>query len=187
MNGVTYYYIIAAQNAKGNGVNSSEANGLPATTPNAPQSASATSGDTQVTLSWSAPSSNGGLTITSYNIYRSNTSGSGYLYIGTNSSATGYVDTDRINGNTYYYVITAVNSFGESSNSAEVNAQPAKVPDAPTGLSVSAGNTQLTLTWSAPSDGPSWLTSMAVEFRRILKGFPGRSRAAKLMGLKRIT
>jgi len=39
-------------------------------------------------------------------------------------AATSYTYTDLTNGTTYYYVVTAVNSYGESDESSEVNATP---------------------------------------------------------------
>lgn len=46
------------------------------TVPSAPQNLQATSGDAQVTLTWEAPSSDGGSPVTNYRIYRGTTSGS---------------------------------------------------------------------------------------------------------------
>jgi fibronectin type 3 domain-containing protein len=40
-------------------------------------------------------------------------------------SGTSYVDTDVINGTTYYYVVTAITEEGESDNSNEASATPA--------------------------------------------------------------
>ena len=59
----------------------------------------------------------------SYNIKRSTTSGGPYTTIGT-TSATSFSDTDVSNGNSYYYVVSAVNSLGENPNSAQVTATP---------------------------------------------------------------
>ena len=69
----------------------------------------------QVNLTWaSAP------TATNYIIKRSQTSGT-ESPIATTGTATSYTDTTVINGNTYYYVISAVNAGGEGPNSAEVS------------------------------------------------------------------
>src|SRR5438093_6269232 len=66
-NGVTYYYQVSAVNNVGEGPKSNEASAnptAPATQPGAPQDLDATAGDATVTLTWSAPSSNGGSPIT---------------------------------------------------------------------------------------------------------------------------
>lgn len=79
----------------------------------APFSLLAAGGDRQVQLRW-----NESLGATSYRVKRSTTSGSGYSTIATVSQTT-YTDTSAINGTTYYYVVSAVNSAGESSNTAQ--------------------------------------------------------------------
>jgi hypothetical protein len=71
-----------------------------------------------VLLSWNASTS-----ATGYNIYRSATSGTGYARV--NSGPDGvltYSDTSVQNGQTYYYVTTAVDASGqESGYSSEVS------------------------------------------------------------------
>src|SRR5207302_555766 len=68
-NGVTYYYQVSAVSNVGEGPRSNEASATPtapAGPPGAPQGLVATAGDATVTLTWSAPSSNGGSPITHY-------------------------------------------------------------------------------------------------------------------------
>jgi Abnormal spindle-like microcephaly-assoc'd, ASPM-SPD-2-Hydin len=65
-----------------------------------------------VALSWIASTS----TVSGYNVYRSNSNGSGYAKL--NSSlvpALTYQDSSVDNGTTYYYVVTAVDSSGDES------------------------------------------------------------------------
>jgi len=65
-----------------------------------------------VTLSWTASTS----TVTGYNVYRSTTSGSGYVKL--NSALViglTYTDSNVLSGTTYYYVATAVDSSGNES------------------------------------------------------------------------
>lgn len=71
-----------------------------------------------VSLSWTASTS----AVAGYNVYRSTTSGTGYIKLTTSlDSVESYTDPTVVNGNTYYYVTTAVDSSGnESSNSNEV-------------------------------------------------------------------
>jgi hypothetical protein len=60
----------------------------------------------------------------SYNIKRATASGGPYTTIGT-VTATKFIDSTNVsNGNTYYYVVSAINTLGENPNSAEVVATP---------------------------------------------------------------
>ncbi len=83
--------------------------------PDAPTGLSATPGGTQVMLNWS-PS----LGATNYNVKFSTTNGGPYTTIGS-TAATSYTNSGLANGTTYYYVVSAVNSYGESSNSAQIS------------------------------------------------------------------
>ncbi|GGA05073.1 hypothetical protein GCM10008018_58850 [Paenibacillus marchantiophytorum] len=87
--------------------------------PSAPLTLSAIGGDSIVNLEWS-PS----VGATGYNIKRSTTIGGPYTTIATSVTQTTYADTTVTNGTTYYYVVTAVNSAGESINSNEASAKP---------------------------------------------------------------
>ncbi|NDC26057.1 MAG: adhesin, partial [Proteobacteria bacterium] len=73
-NGTSYIFRVAAANAAGAGsYSSSSASVTPYTVPGAPTGVSGTSGNTQVSLTWDAPTSNGGALITDYAIqYSSN-------------------------------------------------------------------------------------------------------------------
>jgi hypothetical protein len=94
--------------------------------PSVPQNLNAAAGNAQVSLSWSAPLSDGGSAITNYRVYRSVSSGAESL-LATLSNVLTYVDTGVINGQTYYYKVTAVNSIGESALSNEASATPSAV------------------------------------------------------------
>jgi predicted alpha-1,6-mannanase (GH76 family) len=84
----------------------------------APATLSATAGNAQIQLNWAdAPLA------TSYHIKRALVNGGPYSTI-ANVTATSYTDTSVANSRTYYYVVSAVNSVGESTNSVEANASP---------------------------------------------------------------
>ena len=89
----------------------------------APTALTATPGNAQVILSWTAPPG----TITGYNVKRSLTTGGPYSLV-TNVTAASYTDTSVSNRTQYYYVVSAVNASGEGLNSAEAGAMPG-VPD----------------------------------------------------------
>ncbi len=82
----------------------------------APVNLTATAGNGQVQLNWwSAPNS------TSYNVKRSLADGGPYVTI-TNVSHAAFTDTNVLSNRTYYYVVSAVNDLGESTNSPQVSA-----------------------------------------------------------------
>jgi autotransporter-associated beta strand protein len=112
--------------------------------PSPPTDLAATAGDSQVALTWTAAFQATG----DYNIKRSETSGAGYLTIGT-ASGTSYTDSTAVNDTTYYYVVSATNGAGEGDNSTEVSATPVLPlpPAPPTNLAVIAGNQQISLSW----------------------------------------
>lgn len=120
-NGTTYYYVVSAYNSYGASANSNEVGATPAasgTPPAAPTGVTATSANAQVSLSWTASAG-----ASSYHVKRSTTSGSGYVQIAA-PTVTSYTDTGLTNGTTYYYVVSALNTAGESPNSTQVSAAP---------------------------------------------------------------
>ncbi|MFQ5980804.1 MAG: SBBP repeat-containing protein [Candidatus Heimdallarchaeota archaeon] len=131
--GTTYYYVVTAVNVIGESTFSNEVSVVPSGTPptgatvsSAPQSLAATPGDIFVELSWTAPSTDGGSSITSYRVYRGTTSGL-YTLIGVVTASLSFTDTTVTGGTTYYYVVTAVNAVGESGFSNEASVTTADI------------------------------------------------------------
>ena len=121
VNGTTYFYTVSSTNAAGESADSSEVTATPNVPPAPPTGLIATAGSNQVSLSWTG---SGGAV--SYNIKRSTTSGSGYSTIGTTTDPTvNYTDLTAIKFTQYFYVVSAVNGYGESANSSpEATATP---------------------------------------------------------------
>jgi autotransporter-associated beta strand protein len=83
----------------------------------------ATAAAGQVSLAWDASSG-----ASSYTIQRSMTADGPYTVISAGVvTGTSYVDSNVINGTTYYYVVAAVNALAQSANSNEVAATPASL------------------------------------------------------------
>jgi predicted phage tail protein len=153
INGTTYYFEVAAVNTAGQGPLSTEMQAVPVTVPGAPTGLTATRGNAQVILSWAAPASDGGSKVTGYDLYVGTTADlSGNAPV-ARVSGTVVTVTNLINGTTYYFRVTAVNRVGEGRPSNEVSAVPLTVPGAPTGLTATPGNSQVTLSWAAPTSG----------------------------------
>jgi hypothetical protein len=125
------------------------------TPPSAPTGLTATAGNSQVALSWNASSG-----ATSYNVYRSTSSGGeGSTPIASGVTSTSYTNTGLTNGTTYYYKVAAVNTAGTSGQSTEASATPAgtvSIPPTPSGLTATAGNGQVSLSWQGSSGATSY-------------------------------
>ena len=130
------------------------------TIPDAPTIGTAVSGNAQATVSFTAPSSNGGSVITSYTA----TSNPGGITGTLSQAGSGDITVSGLtNGSTYTFTVTATNAIGTSVASAASNSvTPAVpiVPDAPTIGTAVAGDAQATVSFTAPSsDGGSAITS----------------------------
>jgi chitodextrinase len=125
--GTTYSYYVRAYDTAGNlSPASSTVSAMPVDTtpPSVPSSVTASPGDGQVALSWSASTDNVG--VAGYKVFRS-----GKL-IGSTSS-TSYSDTGLTDGTTYSYTVTAYDAAGNTS------AQSTSVTSAPVGPVTSGG------------------------------------------------
>jgi fibronectin type 3 domain-containing protein len=153
-NGTTYYYVVSASNGSCNSANTVAISATPVCTPpSVPGTLVATPGDTQVALTWaaSAPAP------TSYSVGRSTVSGGPYTSVAT-PTVTSYTNIGLTDGVTYFFVVSASNGTCSSANSAEKSATPAFVctQAAPTGLVATAGNKQVSLTWTAAVGATSY-------------------------------
>src|SRR5208283_874832 len=121
--------------------------------PIAPTGLTATAGNASVKLSWTASAG-----ATSYNVYRGTTAGGeSTTALATGITATSYTDTTASNGTIYYYKVAAVNAGGTSPLSSEVSATPEpSAPIAPTGLTATAGNASVKLSWTASGGATSY-------------------------------
>lgn len=92
------------------------------TVPSAPRNLTASVGNSQIILNWSAPLDSGGLAISNYSIYKGTVSGSESKIASISGGVLSYVDSAVTGGQVYFYQVSANNSIGESARSNEANA-----------------------------------------------------------------
>lgn len=89
--------------------------------PATPTGLSAIPGNARALLDWNTVSG-----ATSYQVKRTTSSGGPYTTV-ANPTTSDYIDTGLTNGTTYYYVVSAVNTGGQSANSTQISIQPQSV------------------------------------------------------------
>jgi hypothetical protein len=114
----------------------------------APKGLSASVSNQWVNLSWTAL-----VGATNYNIQRATNSGGPYIQIG-NTTTTNYTDITATNAVSYFYVISASLSSGETANSGEVVATPQA--SVRMGVHLDPETSQLLLSW------PSWAANFSL-------------------------
>ena len=145
------------------------------TVPTTPTGLTATPGNAHVALAWTAVTG-----ATSYNVKRGNTTGGPYTTIAS-PTTNSYDDTTAVNGTLYFYVVSAVNSAGESGNSTEVSAMPVAPSTSPSGTgtanpnSVQAGRSTTLTVNVTPGSNP---TSTGIGVRADLTAIGGSNSQA---------
>ena len=157
-NGTAYNIQILAVNTVGDGAASTTSTQTPATTPGSPTITGITTGNGQLSVAFTAPTSTGGSSITNYK-YSTN-GGSTFTAVSPASIASPIVITGLTNGTSYNVQIRAVNAMGDGTATASTSATPFTIPDAPTIGTATAGNGQVSIAYTAPaSNGGSAITS----------------------------
>lgn len=159
--GTTYFFKVHARNAVGHGSNTSAVSATTWKEPTAPLNPSASravaagTDRTDVTLSWSPPSNNGGTAVTAYTV-GINTDPSAPSW----SSQCGWVGSSPCTetqvgqpGETYYFWIAACNPVGCGPWSTSLTVAMFNYPNAPATPTVTTGLNpgELGVSWSTPS------------------------------------
>jgi hypothetical protein len=131
----------------------------PATVPGVPTAVTATAGNGLASVSFLAPSFNGGVAISGYTV----TSSTGQFATGTGSP----INVTVPNGVAVTFTVHATNAIGNSPESTPSNsvtpASPTGVPSAPTNIIATAGNGSVSVAFTAPiSNGGATITSYTV-------------------------
>ena len=129
-----------------------------AVAPSAPTITGITPGNGQLSVAFTAPSSDGGSTITNYEYSTDN----GMMWTARSPSQTTspIVIAGLTNGTEYQVRVRAVNAVGAGAASPAVAATPMTVPSAPTITGITAGDGRLSVDFTPPSDdGGSAITN----------------------------
>ncbi len=156
-NGSSYEVQVRAVNAQGAGGWSDSALASPVAVPHAPNAPGLTPENSQLTVYWTAPTSDGGSAITGYELqYRQYSSDGGTTWsdppIEVAAPATKTIITGLINGSSYEVQVRAVNAQGAGGWSDSALASPVAVPGAPDLPSLTVENEQLRISWAAPTN-----------------------------------
>jgi len=138
--------------------------------PGDPTGLSLIAGDARLIASWTAPADLGSPALDGYSVEYIDDGGATWTswdHRGTGTTAT---ITGLTNGTEYRVRVASVNDTGTSGYTATVSQAPIaapQVPGAPTGLTVTAGNGELTASWNEPADlgNPPTLDRYVVEYR----------------------
>ena len=169
-NGTTYTVTVAATNESGMGAESSPpveiAPECPATAPTAPLAVTAAPLCESTNVGWNAPTSDGGVPVTSYTVYVRN----GEQLIATDvvdAGAVSDVVSGLTDGTSYTVTVVATNEVGSSPESSPpVSVTPVCVPTAPLSVTAAPLCESANVGWNAPaSDGGSAITSYTVFVR----------------------
>lgn len=136
------------------------------TVPGSPLSLSAIAGNSSAGLSWIAPTNNGGRVVINYKVEYSANGGSTWTtYAKPASKITFITLTGLINGISYIFRVSAINSIGTGSPSLVSDAiiPSATKPSLVRSLAESRGNLSVTLTWTVPEFG-SPFTDYVIEY-----------------------
>ncbi|WP_332649074.1 fibronectin type III domain-containing protein [Lysinibacillus sp. 54212] len=150
-NGTPYTFKVVALNALGEGAESTVSNAVtPSSVPDAPTSISATKGNAEATVSFTAPTNDGGNPITGYTV-KVFKDGAEQTSLNKSGSASPITVTGLTNGTPYTFKVVATNIVGNSKDSeASPSIVPMTVPDKPTNVNTTTGDAQVKIDFTPP-------------------------------------
>ena len=178
-NGDAYTFTVAAINVVGTGsFSNSSVSVTPAAVPGAPTIGAVTSGNTLVSVNWTAPSNIGGSAIAGYTVTSENVTTStpttDACPSSTSSTSTSCTVTGLTNGDVYTFTVAAINNIGTSLFSgSSASATPATTPGVPAIDTPTRGNASAKVNWTAPtSTGGSAITGYTVTSENVTTSTP---------------
>ena len=134
--------------------------------PSAPSPLNVSVGNTNASLTWSTPSSEGDATISDYSIQYSTDGTHWSSFAHTASTSTSATITGLTNGTAYQFRVAGINAWGTGAYETYATAlSPGTLPGAPTSLTGSYRDASVALTWNAPSsNGGSPIRDYKIEY-----------------------
>ena len=170
-NGTQYDVQVRATNSVGDSSWSTTATGTPSASasnvPDAPSEPTVTAGNASIAVSWTAPSNNGA-TISHYNVRHKKSSAATWT-TSSNVTSTSTTLSSLDNGSKYDVQVRATNSVGDSKWSKTAQATPQSgntVPARPSAPTLTRGESQLGVTWSAPNNGGATITGYTLRYKK---------------------
>jgi len=155
-NGTTYYVGVTATNAQGTGVSSSPLVAVtPIARPSAPTISSVSSGDTYLSVAFTAGAA-GGDPITAYQYSLDG----GTTWTTATATTSPIIISGLTDGTTYPVVIRAVSAAGSGATSNSRSGTPAAYPSSVNSTTVVANgeNGQIAVSWTVPANGGAPIT-----------------------------
>jgi Concanavalin A-like lectin/glucanases superfamily/Fibronectin type III domain len=148
-NGTAYAFTVTATTSAGTGPESASSFPVtPSAPPGAPTGVTATAGNAQATVTWTAPASNGGTAISSYTV----TASPGGQTVSVPASTTTAMVTGLAGGTAYTFTVTASNAAGAGAASAPSNS----ITPAAASLASDAFNRTVSGGWGTADAGGAW-------------------------------
>jgi len=131
--------------------------------PGSPSDLQVTYGNGSAGVSWTAPTSTGGLPVIGYHVRYSSDGGADWQTetVGTGTTRT---LTGLTNGTEYEVQVAAFNSSSAGTYTASRTVTPRTVPGVPANLALTPRHNALDLSWTAPDSGGSAITGYKVRY-----------------------
>ena len=174
--GTSYEVRVAAMNSAGTGsyaqATARTLGTSPPTVPGMVQNLSVSSvSQSELSVSWNAPASDGGAAITGYSVQYRESGATNWTIVTRAGTDVGQAITGLTAGTSYEVRVAAMNSEGTGSyaqaTARTLGASPPTVPGMVQNLSVSpVSQSELSVSWNAPaSDGGAAITGYSVQYR----------------------
>ncbi len=152
INGQRYSYRICAFNSVGSSRYTDEVEEVPRTVPGVPEHLSLFSGNSFIHLFWNLSDDDGGNSVVSIQLFLVEGTNDLILLTVLDPHVNEYNHTSLVNGQTYRYVLTAVNDEGPSDPTIPIGGKPLSRPGQVMDISSISGNRFVLIKWNEPAD-----------------------------------